>query len=174
MNWITWLMGGVAGVVPGIAMYFHYVEERYLEPQRQLMFTIGSWAILALCIVFAVIAYRKKNGQISLGQTMVRGLAVSSIRGIVVILFYSIWFLTSPTMFDKPAELAYKNYVANMDEADRTDENIQKVETAIHAQFTPLGQAKSVLFESLIIGAVIAVLTAGFLATPSNKQITIE
>ena len=77
-------------------------------------------------------------------------------------------------MFVKPAELAYKNYVANMDEADRTDENIQKVETAIHAQFTPLGQAKSVLFESLIIGAVIAVLTAGFLATPSNKQITIE
>lgn len=172
MNWITWLMGGLAGIVPGVAMYFHYAQERYLEPQRQLMFTVGSWTVLAVCIVFAVIAHRKKLGHISLGQTMIRGLAVSSVRGIVVVLFYSIWFLSNPNMFDKPAELAYMNYVENMDETDKTDENIQKVEKAIQAQFTPLGQAKSVLFESLVIGAVIAVLTAGFLATPSNKQIT--
>jgi uncharacterized membrane protein (DUF485 family) len=174
MKWLkqlNWILGAVAGLITGSAMYIHFTEERYLEPQRQMIFTFGSWGVLAVCIVFTVIAYRKMHAGISLGQTMIQGLSVSAMRGVVIIFIYSGLYLNNAEMFEKPAEMAIENYIDNMDENDKSDENLLKVKEAITSQFTPLGQAKSVLFESLIIGAIISVLTAGFLARPANKRI---
>lgn len=152
-------------------MFFLFRDAWYEQPDLQVKYTLGSYGLLAMCIVFAVIAWRKLNGSISLGRTMVTGLAVAALRGIVLVFAFSVLYFTHPEWLARPQQQATEQYLAHMKSEEKTPENEQKVKDSVRRQFTPIGFAQSALFESLIIGVIVSALTAGFLARPSYQRI---
>lgn len=171
MNFTNWIFGLTAGLIPAVMMFFLFRDAWYEQPDLQVRFTLGSYGLLAICIVFAAIAWRKLTGSISLGRTMVTGLAVAALRGIILVFAFTTLYFSHPEWLVKPERQATEQYLMHMKAEEKTPENEQKVRASVKRQFTPIGFAQSALFESLIIGVIVSALTAGFIARPSNQHI---
>lgn len=59
MNKVYGIFGAVSGIVTSAFLYFYYQKELYTMRENNLLFRGFSVIILALCVIFAIIAAKK-------------------------------------------------------------------------------------------------------------------
>ncbi|MFM9943771.1 MAG: DUF4199 domain-containing protein [Bacteroidia bacterium] len=172
MNKVYSIFGVISGLISSTFLYFFYHKELYTMRENNLLFRSFSIAILALCVIFAIIAAKKINGNtISFMRSMFTGFMVSLISALVNFVCYSIIYLSMPQMLVKPEKIAKEQFQTNPEVLKDTTINISKALENIHTQFTPGGFLLPSVFVSLIFGLLASIFVTAFVYTRTERQV---
>lgn len=172
MNKVYGIFGAVSGIVTSIFLYFYYQKELYTMRENNLLFRSFSIVVLGICVVFAIIAAKKINGNtISFMRCMFTGFMVSLINGLVNFIFFSIIFMSMPEILIKPEQIAKDQFTHNAEIARDTTINMQQALESIHQQFTPGGFLLPSIFTSVIFGILASIFVTAFVYTRSERQL---
>lgn len=170
MNKVYGIFGAVSGIVTSAFLYFYYQKELYTMRENNLLFRGFSVIILALCVIFAIIAAKKINGNtISFMRSMFTGFMVSLINGLVNFILFSLLFVSMPALLVKPEQIAKEQFVHNAEIQRDSSINIAKAMESIHQQFTPGGFLLPSLFSSVIIGILVSIFVTAFVYSRSER-----
>lgn len=172
MNKIYGIFGSISGIVTSVFLYFYYQKELYTMRENNLLFRGFSVLILALCVIFAIIAAKKINGNtISFMRSMFTGFMVSLINGLVNFILFSLLFITSHDLLVKPEKIAKEQFIHNAEIQKDTSINISQAMESIHQQFTPGGFLLPNIFSSIIIGILVSIFVTAFVYSRTERTI---
>ena len=172
MQRAIWLFGGVAGVLSATLEYLFYSGDNF---NSQTLY-LSKIILLAICVIFCIILVKKlKGGIISIGRTILSGLMVAVVKGIVCIAAFIVLYAPDGEFYERHAQEAMveAERIINQETDLSTDEKVKKIAEAEHylkKQFQPLGYSTSTLLESLVTAFVISVLMAAFVGTNMMYQ----
>jgi len=170
MNKVYGIFGVVSGLISSAFLYFYYQKELYILKENNLLFRSFSILILGLCVIFAIIAAKKLNGNvISFMRCMFTGFMVSLINGLVNFISFTFLFFSKPEILVKPEQIAKTQFVKNSEIAKDTTINIVQAFDSIHKQFTPGGFLLPSIFTSVIFGILASIFITAFVYTRQAK-----
>ena len=171
MNKVYGIFGGISGIITSSFLYFYYYpNELYTLKENNLLFRSFSIIILSLCVIFAVIAVKKLNGNtISFMRCMFTGFMVSLINGLVNFLFFTVIYFSTPTLLVKPEQIAKDQFRNNVEVAKDSTINMAEALDNIHKQFTPGGFLLPGMFTSFVFGMIAAIFVTAFVYTRTER-----
>jgi hypothetical protein len=172
MNKVYGIFGTVSGLVTSIFLYFYYHKELYTLRENNLLYRSFSTIALAICVIFAIIAAKKMNGNtISFMRCMFTGFMVSIINGLINFICFTFIFFTSHDLLVKPEQIAKQQFKTNPDVLKDTTINMTKALENIHTQFTPGGFLLPSIFTSIIFGLLTSIFITAFVYTRNTNSI---
>ncbi len=172
MNKVYSIFGVISGLVTSMFLYFYYQKELYLLRENNLLFRSFSIIVLAICVIFAIIAAKKINGNtISFMRCMFTGFMVSLINGLVNFICYVVLFNSSRSILIKPEQIAKDQFMHNVEIQKDTTINMVQAMESIHQQFTPGGFLLPNLFTSLIFGLLMSIFITAFVYTRTERTL---
>ncbi len=172
MNKVYSIFGVVSGLVTSMFLFFYYQKELYLLRENNLLFRSFSIIVLAICVVFAIIAAKKiNNNTISFMRCMFTGFMVSLINGLVNFICFLILYSTSAHILIKPEQIAKNQFIHNAEIQKDSSINMVQAMESIHQQFTPGGFLLPSIFTSLIFGLLTSIFITAFVYTRTEKQL---
>lgn len=167
MQKTIWLFGGIAGVLSAVLEYVFYSGQNFNTQSLYLL----KIAILAICVVFALILLRKlKGGIISIGRTILSGVLISVVKSVISIVVFLFLFYPKGEFYEKHKEQAKIEAVkiitdnSELEEAEKPAK-ITEAHGYIEGQFKPLGYSVSTIIEGLVTSFVVSILMAAFIST---------
>ncbi len=172
MNKIYGILGVVSGLLTSAFLYFYYDKELYILRENNLLFRIFCGSVLGICVIFAIIAAKKINGNvISFMRCMFTGFIVSLINGLVYFIGFCIMYFGFPKMLVKPEQFSKEQFIKFAESQKDSTINIANALKGIHQQLTPGGFLIPSVIESVLIGLLVSIFVTAFVYTRSDKLI---
>jgi len=171
MNKVYVIIGGVGGILTSFFLYYYLNNELYTSREHNLLYRLSSVSVLFVCVLFAIIAIKKMNGNmISFMRCMFSGFIIAIICGLVNFAFFTTWYLTNPKALEKAETVSIAKYLEMEETKKEKPEIIQKVKQEIHSQFTPGGSLLPNLMSSFVTCMISAIFISAFVYTRSERQ----
>lgn len=168
MNKFIWIFGAISGILGSVAEYMVYGN--YMPYDSFVGIRLFKIFILVICIVFAVIALKKLNGQISLARTLLTSILVSLVRSIFLIGGFLLMHYPNGEIFEPVKAYAFEKVVAMMEEEDRTPKNLAEKKLEIADQFSLTGYPKYGLMGSAVTAVFVGVFLGLIVANKSKNS----
>ena len=127
---------------------------------------IGGLVGMAIAVACMIIGVRARRAEVPSGEDFTYGSAYGTAFGIAAIasvlsaaFTYVYWVFINPAI----AEVIIQDQVSKLESSGLTGDRLDQATAGVRKIFAPIPQAVSTLVLLLIIGAVIALIVAGFL-----------
>lgn len=169
------IFGLFSGLSSLVLQFLYYNGNFPLDKGPIVNFII--WILLAVCVVFSAVAYKKERGQVSFMRVVFGGFLVALISTIPATIWYNTTYLINPEFFDPVKE--YKMEVQSKMLEEQNQLQIERGE-----EVTPLTKKEKeemlerieigskpgwytimYLIINMVIAVVVSAFTAAFIAT---------
>jgi hypothetical protein len=181
MNKFIWIFGAISGILGSIAEYLVYGDILPYESFGAIrLFKIF---LLVICVVFAVVAIKKINGQISLARTLLVSILVSLVRSIFLIGGFLLMYYPNGERFEPGKKIAMEMSIKRIkdeqieaqkspltkDKKVNIKEKIEDQRNAIDNQFSITGYPVFSIMGS-VVTAVFAGVFLGLIVANKSKN----
>lgn len=171
MNKVYGIIGAVSGIVTSFFLYYYLKNDLYVSREHNLIFRLSNVSVLFVCVLFAIIAVKKLNGNaISFMRCMFTGFVISIVSGLVNFGFFTGMYFASPEILKRAESVSVQKYLEMPDTKKEKAEIIAKTKEKIHAQFTPGGSLLPTVFSSFVTCMISAIFIAAFVYTRSQPS----
>jgi hypothetical protein len=138
--------------------------------------------LLAICVIFSAVAYKKEQKRVSFMRVIFGGFLVALIATIPSVIWYNTTYLINEDFFTPVKEYQLENKMRMIEEHDKVNQNQDKLsspmtkkEKAEMLEKIEIGAKPGwftimYLIMNLVIGIVVSAFTAGFIASKSDMH----
>lgn len=170
MNKVYGIFGIISGFIEIGLMHYYYINELFMKREYNLLYRSLTVLILAMSVVFAIIAVKKINGNvISFMRSMFTGFMVSLINGLTKWLLFTCIYFFNADLLVKPEKFAKEEFIKNMATNKNPDINVSEGLQNLHNLFTPGGFLMPNMFSSFVFGMITAIFVTAFVYNRSEQ-----